>query len=236
VRCSIVIATHNKCDVLYRVLESINKQNTPFEVQTIVVDDNSTDETMTLCADYPVQYIYVENDTDLPYRNPAYARNVGYRHASGDVIICQSDDVVHVTEDSVERLCTRLHKGFFNIATVKNYDCINGHVIEEYTGLGNKRPFFFLGSLFRDDLYAVGGNCEEFIYPGYDDNWFADCLMHGQGLHPVYMDDVVGWHMHHVRPPNIGSLIKPSRDLYRQKLQNAQAGITKWEASGGPWM
>jgi hypothetical protein len=80
-------------------------------------------------------------------------------------------------------------------------------------------------------LYKVGGNDEEFSSPGFEDNWFADCLIHGLGLKAVYDGDIVGWHQSHPRPNNISELVKPSEDLYIKKKEACE-----FKASGGSWV
>lgn len=236
---SIVMSTRDKPSCLVRTLDSIWRQRNEIvdlNLETIVVDDgSSTTETEKLCRlKYPsfVKYVRLENPI---YRNPSVARNVGYRMAKGDVVIAQSDDVVHFSADVIWRLTMGLQQGEFLIATVDNYDFATEKILAEYTGRNNPRPFFFLGSLWRKDLYAVGGNDEEFTSPGFDDDWFGDCLTKGLGLKPRFLDDVIGLHQNHHRPKRLAQLVEPSRLLYERKKKAAEAGEIKWEASGGPW-
>ena len=140
--------------------------------------------------------------------------------------------MLHHTEDSIAKLAMVPPKQF-NIATVWNYK--NGRQDRLYTGADNPRPFFFLGALRIEDLFAVGGNDEEFVAPGYDDNWFADCLMKGLGLLPNFLTSVVGYHQDHPRPKGLAKLVEPSRKLYEQKVAAAKAGDIPYCASGGPW-
>jgi len=226
-KCSIVMATKNKAPYLKRTLDSIFRQLVNFEYEVIVVDDGSTDNTRKVCQRPGVQYIRLENPR---YRNPALARNVGYRAATGEVIIAQSDEVIHHTSNAINQLCANLRQGEFLLATVYNYFQKQQKRGPIYTGNKRQRPFFFLGSLWRKDLYAIGGNDEEFVEPGYDDNWFADCLMHGLKLKPRYLDAVIGHHQDHPRPSDIGKMVKISHALYTRKARSG-----KYENSGGPW-
>ncbi|NUQ66111.1 MAG: glycosyltransferase family 2 protein [Pirellulales bacterium] len=233
---SIVIASRNHAQLLHRTLASIRAQRVPFRYELIVVDDGSTDDTGQVCRRYGVDYCRLENDR---YRNPSVARNFGYRRARGEVVIAQSDDVVHRSPRAVERLVLELAaSGEFLIATVHDRDPGRSGTHPEprqYTGPENRRPLFFLGSLWRRDLYAIGGNDEDFAEPGYEDNWFADCLMHGLGLEPRYLPDVIAWHQPHPRPYDLGKVIEPSRLLYQQKCDAARRGAILYRASGGPW-
>jgi len=235
-RISVVMATHNKAGILDLTLKSIFSQMISSEFEVIVVDDDSTDDTKSVCSNYPVRHIPIKNDSGLSYRNPAHARNVGYKAATGDIIVCQSDDVMHQDSDTLEVLCSVPIEGqSFALSTVTNYDLQNNKMLMQYVGTKCRRPFFFLGALYRSDLYAVGGNSEDFVYPAYDDDWFGHCLIRGRRLMPIYMESVEALHIDHVRPSNIAQLVIPSRELYKRKVKDAEAGRIKWEAVGGPW-
>jgi glycosyltransferase involved in cell wall biosynthesis len=86
---SIIIPTFNRGRILRDALESVFAQGVP-EVEVIVVDDGSTDETEAVVGMYGsrVQYVYQEN------RGPAAAKNEGIRRARGRYIaFLDSDDV-----------------------------------------------------------------------------------------------------------------------------------------------
>ena len=241
-KASICIATYDKPTALRRTLDSIYAQSPPFELEVIVVDDGSPGrETMVVCENYPdLQYVRMPVKQ---YGNPAKARNLAYHRAKGEVIIAQSDDVIHRSPNCIQRLVEELRPGTFVIATVVNVDgngntCCDpsgsgyGDYLELYTGPSKPRPLFFLGSLYRDDLYAVGGNDEEFVAPSAEDRWFAMCLMQGRGLTPVFPPDIVGHHQYHRHCPIVS--IAPSQTLIKHKVATAQrSGV--WQASGGPW-
>ena len=229
-RASIVMSTRNKPNILKQVLKSIYRQEPCFDFETIIVDDGSENKNVeAVCGEFPVKYIRIENPS---YRNPAFARNIGYREARGEVVIAQSDDVIHVTTDAIKRLTYALRQNEFIIATVWNYK--NGKKHRLYTGLKNRRPLFFLGSLWRRDLYAIGGNEEQFTAPGYDDDFFAACLK-GLGRKARYHPGVIGYHLHHGRPRNLRRLVVPSRQLYRKLIAEFKAKGEPPVASDAPW-
>ncbi len=232
-KASICLSTFNKPHLLKSTLESIYRQKPPFLFETIVVDDGSADsQVRDICHDFPVRYHRI--DREPVFRNPCQARNVAYKLARADVIIAQSDEVLHVSEDAIERLTLDLEPGTMRFAHVF---CLSqeGKVDGVYTGPTRKAPYFFLGSMWREDLYAVGGNDEQFLVsPAWEDQWFADCMIRGRGLTPVFATNVVGhhqWHVYCSRPETEG----PSRDLYRRKLNASLLGGAPWVASGGPW-
>lgn len=244
-RCSIAIATHNKANLLYNTLKSIYRQKPPFNFEVIITDDGSVDDTKEICELYPVQYYHLENNT---YRNPSKARNNSYKHAKGDIIICQSDEVVHINDNTIEKLC-ELQPGTFIISEIWNgniYDINSNGITWEKIGQWNpyishklhpkhRHPIFFLGSVFRSDLYAIGGNDEEFTTPAYEDNWFSDCLINGRGLQPIFAIDIIGVHQHHDRIKNLKNIEQQSKLLYESKITRAKKGEIKWEATGGSW-
>jgi glycosyltransferase involved in cell wall biosynthesis len=87
-RCSVVIPTYNRAELLRRTLESLARQDLPkaaFEV--LVVDDGSSDGTAEVVAGFSdrldVRYFF---QPDEGWR-VAQARNVGIAHATGEVCV-----------------------------------------------------------------------------------------------------------------------------------------------------
>lgn len=84
---SVLIITHNRKDDLRVCLDSVARQKFPF-VETVVVDNNSTDGTASMIReDYPdVRYVQLEENIGIA------ARNVGAKEASGDLLLTLDDD------------------------------------------------------------------------------------------------------------------------------------------------
>lgn len=235
-RASITIATHNRADALDRTLASIFCQHVPFSFEVIVVDDGSNDHTPEVLAKYPVLTTRIERAP--VHRNPAPARNLAIRMARSDILIMQSDDVLHHSPNTIEMLVTEVeaHPQSAVLATVLNVDATNA-VLGTYVSRRVRRAFFFLGALRREHLYAIGGNDEEFTQPGYEDAWLRECLIHGAHVSFVYSNQVVGYHQDHSRSPERygkdfgkrGGTID-MRNLYYQKVTDAQAGHIPWNA------
>ena len=87
-RCSVVIPTYNRAELLRRTLDSLCAQDLPtaaFEV--LVVDDGSSDATAELVAGFArrldLRYFF---QPDEGWR-VARARNVGIEHATGEVCV-----------------------------------------------------------------------------------------------------------------------------------------------------
>ena len=237
--CSICIATHNKSEWLDRTLESIVFQRPPFDFEIIVINDNSTDDTAEICDCYSDCIKYKQLIHNKPYRNPAIARNTAYKMARGRVLICQSDEVVHISQDTIEKLVVGLKPNTFTIATVFNTD-IEGNIINRplpiLSGPQCQRPLFFLGAVLRSDVYKVGGNDELYTNPAFEDDAFADSLIRGLGLNARYDADVIGHHIDHPRPANLRKLVNPSQMRYKKRQKLCNSGQESWLSPGAPWI
>jgi glycosyltransferase involved in cell wall biosynthesis len=86
---SVVIPTYNRAVLIPGVVQSVLKQSYK-NIEIIVVDDGSTDDTKTIIDQFKhkIQYIYTENS------GPAHARNTGMTAAKGKYIaFLDSDDL-----------------------------------------------------------------------------------------------------------------------------------------------
>jgi radical SAM superfamily enzyme YgiQ (UPF0313 family)/GT2 family glycosyltransferase len=84
---SIVIPTYNASPFMPGLMESIFKQKIK-DMEVIIVDDCSTDNTVEIVKQYPTRVIEMEQNG-----GPAIARNRGVREASGDIIFFLDSDV-----------------------------------------------------------------------------------------------------------------------------------------------
>ncbi len=85
---SIVIPTYNASKFMPALLESIFKQAVD-DMEVIVVDDCSTDNTLEIVKEYAVRVVQMEKNG-----GPARARNRGVKEARGDIIFFLDSDVV----------------------------------------------------------------------------------------------------------------------------------------------
>ncbi len=90
---SIIIDTYNYGHFIEEAIESVLNQNFPYkDMELIVVDDGSTDNTRVILAKYTdkIKYIYKENG------GQASAFNMGFENTSGKVIaFLDADDYWH---------------------------------------------------------------------------------------------------------------------------------------------
>ena len=88
-RVSIVIPTYNRAHKLRRLLQALADVRVPSGgMEVIVVNDGSTDYTLAVAEEAGVGCI------SQPNRGRARARDLGWRVATGDVIVFLDDDVV----------------------------------------------------------------------------------------------------------------------------------------------
>jgi glycosyltransferase involved in cell wall biosynthesis len=96
-RCSVVIPTYQRPDLLSRVLDALATQTlAPDEFEIIVCDDAGSEETRALVERWrdahPISISYINGPT--PKQGPAAMRNAGWRRARGEVIAFTDDDTV----------------------------------------------------------------------------------------------------------------------------------------------
>lgn len=91
---SVILCTYNRARYVYNILKSIAENDFPRDrYEILLIDNNSTDETVGECdrfrKDYPdVCFRYfLETQQGL-----SYARNCGIRNATGDLLIYVDDD------------------------------------------------------------------------------------------------------------------------------------------------
>jgi glycosyltransferase involved in cell wall biosynthesis len=84
-KVSVIVPTYNEEKYLDRCLSTLLDQTySNFEI--IVVDDDSTDSSKEIIQKYPVKYLHQEHS------GPALAKNLGAKHASGDILVFADSD------------------------------------------------------------------------------------------------------------------------------------------------
>lgn len=190
---SITMSTFNRPDILENTLKSIRQNKTSLPYEVIVVDDGSSDRhyNFCICKRYSATYIYI-NFPDV--RGPAVPRNMAARAARGEILIMQSDDVMHTQPNTIDMLC-QLNRGESNQATVRHQP--NDMLL---SGSEYKRPFFWLGSIYKQDFWDIGGNDEDFKRLGFEDTLLGANVARNYKVN--YLDDLLGHHQQHRRTPS----------------------------------
>lgn len=91
---AILVPTYNRAPLLRRALSSLNARvGTTPDVQLIVIDNNSTDDTRAVCAEFRnVRYLFE------PIQGLSHARNAGITATAGPV----ASEIVVFVDDDVE--------------------------------------------------------------------------------------------------------------------------------------
>jgi glycosyltransferase involved in cell wall biosynthesis len=100
-KVSIIIPAFNASATIETCLKSVYQQDYP-NIEVIIVDDCSTDDTLQKASGFPVRII--SNKRNL---GAAYSRNVGARSAKSEILIFADSDIV-IPRDGVSRITQRL--------------------------------------------------------------------------------------------------------------------------------
>jgi len=117
VKISSIIPTKNRCQSVLAALDSIKRQQF-YELEIILVDDGSTDDTLAEVAS-----LFPEVQTiKLSGAGPGLARNAGAAVAGGDIFMFLDSDDLWL-ENHVRQLVNALNRGFevaYGVAHTRN--------------------------------------------------------------------------------------------------------------------
>lgn len=155
-KVSIIVTTYNSAEFIENCIDSLLNQ-TIDNIEVIVVDDASTDNTVKILKRYPTIKIIELSENNGTY----HARNIGIAHSSGEFITFQdSDDWSHP-----ERVSIQLQHLLRNINTVVNFS--NFFRVDESTGLPSCRQNYPLLRLNISSMMIRKETLEE--VGGFDD-------------------------------------------------------------------
>lgn len=169
---TLLITTHNRDKLLLNSLERLCELTKPDEL--LVIDDGGIDFTAEICSRYedrlPVRYVYHDNPGPSIC---SFARNVGIKLASYDMIITTEPEIVFITDVIPELLATKADNPTDVISAGRIHHASVGvgwqsarH--QKPTGLGWVAPYVALYE--REWLEAIGGWDESFPGDwGWDD-------------------------------------------------------------------
>lgn len=118
-RATILVATRNRFPQLRLALPTIAAQHYPEDIETLVVDDASNDETPAFLREQACRVYRIERAGGYR-RNPSEVFNIGHGMARGEVVIEQGGEVAHVN-DCAAPLLAACRPGVVALAT-----CYNG--------------------------------------------------------------------------------------------------------------
>jgi len=169
---SIIVPMHNGSDYIEECLNGILSQ-TVKNLEVILVDDCSTDDTLKKAERYPFRVISLKKRTRV-----SHARNYGAKNSRGKILIFVDADVV-LPPDAIQRLISALSKPNTDAVSGIYYEdipqdnffsqFINLFVIFRYTKPPEFITFIFncFCAIKREAFEAVGGYNENIAY--YED-------------------------------------------------------------------
>lgn len=202
---SYVIATYNRLDDLADAIDSVLEQE--YEPLEVVVVSSSTDHTRTLFEaggrydDERVHYHEYDERMGVPE-----ARNIGYEHATGDVLVTIDDDAMLADPGSTAEIVSlfRAHDDVGVLAFQSKSDETKKPILMEIPdppGVRQPRPddqyrassFCGVGNAIRRDvLDEVGPFAADFVY-GFEEHDFSLRLLDA-GYDILYAPSVVVYH------------------------------------------
>lgn len=108
---SIIIPVYNRPRLIKECLDSIIGQKAKFPYEIILVDDDSTDDTVSVLKQLEKKYpkkirMFAKQKNEGPWKT----RNVGIRAAKGDIIVFTDSDCV-ARKDWLDKLTQRIRSG-----------------------------------------------------------------------------------------------------------------------------
>lgn len=97
---SVIIPTYNGGKTFGKLLKTLRNQKGLSNLEIIVVDSGSKDETLDLCQEYNTKLVQIENK-DFSH---SHARNLGASHATNDILLFMTQDALPSSETWIRKL------------------------------------------------------------------------------------------------------------------------------------
>jgi len=209
---AVVVPTHDRADLLERLVAALERQETPSAFTVVVVDDGSRDETWAvlekLAASTRLGLVPLRLD---PGRGPATARNLGWRATDADVVAFIDDDCVPAPEwlDALANAAARAGMA-------------QGQTLPDPAQASRRGPFSRTLEVTeptgyyqtcnmayrRDVLERLGGFDERFRHPTGEDTDLAWRALE-DGVNAEFVDAAVVYH--DVRPSSFIAHLRDTR-------------------------
>lgn len=179
---SVVTPARNAAGTIRRCIDSVLSQEIEGDFEHIVVEDGSTDETEAILKRYSElrartfrgMFHYYKG----PGTGPAAARNVGIKHARGDIIVfidadCTAEKgwlrnlIRHFRDESVGGVCGSV-KTPEGLSTVGKVIGLDWEYRQEDKIIKSKRWFHAMNTAYRKELFKKVGLLDEELVTGED--------------------------------------------------------------------
>ena len=218
-KLSVIIPTYNEELAIKDCLASLKAQSySDFEI--IVVDDGSTDLTVKLLADFGVL------DFRQNHQGPGAARNLGARHAQGEILVFVDADMTfdkNFLKNLVKPISAGKEKGTFSkYEYVSNWDdpwarCWN---INQNWEKGRRHPKNYpdkqkvFRAILKSEFDRVGG----FTPGGYTDDY---SLFQKLGYMAVSAPGAI---FYHKNPENLAEIFKQAKWIGKRQYKLGALG------------
>src|SRR3989344_6288685 len=219
-KISVIIPTYNEENVIVECLESLNKQ-TYNNYEVIVVDDGSTDDTVKVVS-------HITNHQSLitllkqKHKGPGSARNLGAKHAKGEVLVFVDSDMTFAT-DFLEKLVKPILEGkskgtFSKEELVANPENIWSAcwTINEGWEKGKRHPKNYpdkqkvFRALLKSEFFRVGG----FTPSGeYTDGWSLSKKL------GYLADNAISAKFYHKNPESLGEIFNQAKWIGKRRYK-----------------
>lgn len=219
---SIIIPTYNRKPILEKCIHALENQSLSelvTEYEIIIVDDGSTDGTITWLKKESFSHVRWFQQV---HQGPATARNLGVKNAKGDFIIFIDSDLV-VTENFIQAHASCLNQSsacVFTYGRVINTANFEHPTSEPYKLTDFSAAYFATGNvaIHRRWLEKAGLFDSQFQLYGWEDLELGVRLKQ-LGLKLIKCPDAVGYHWH---PPfNLDQL----PDLIEKEIERGKMGV-----------
>lgn len=204
---SVIIPTYNRDEYISETIASVHNQDYTGEIEIIVIDDGSTDETAALLEElqstiFSLKVIRTKNS------GVSSARNTGMSEAKGDFIqFLDSDDLIAPTKFSKQiRLLEENQDCDFCYCTAASFEKDPSQAIKIFPGSDNLHkevlPAFLYSTQWTTHapLYRRSA-CEEIGDWNQDlsclEDWEYGCRVGLVGLKPVFCNEILSFVREH---------------------------------------